>query len=99
MTTSADSPSISAASFVTGTPHGASSPRHQVAKVLPRFRRIGIDRADDFNGLLFPHQPHDRRTDRADAVLDGANFLFHNGLRRYVFMVLAGVPGGDLRDD
>jgi len=40
-----------------------------------------IDRPDDLDGLLLAHQPRNGRTDRADTILDGANFLFHVVLR------------------
>ena len=48
---------------------------HHVAQVASRFGRIGIDRADDFDGFLFPHQPDNRGSDGTDAVLHRANFL------------------------
>ncbi len=51
------------------------------AQVAPDFRGIGIDGADNFNGLFFPHQPRDRGPDRAHTILNGANFLFHVALR------------------
>ena len=57
---------------------------HDVAEIAARFFRIGIDRTDDFDGLLLPHQPDNRRSDGADAVLHRSNFLFHDGLRRAV---------------
>ena len=47
------------------------------AEVTPHFRGIGIDGADNFNGLFFSHQARDGCANRAHTVLDGANFLFH----------------------
>ena len=54
---------------------------HHFAQVASHFRRIGVDGADNFDGLFFPHQPRNRCADRPDPVLDGANFLFHFVLR------------------
>ena len=51
---------------------------HHVAQVAPRLGRIGIDRADNFDRIFFPHQPHDGRADGADAVLHRSNFLFQS---------------------
>src|SRR5260370_24305049 len=51
------------------------------AEIAPDFRWVVIDRADNFNGLFFPHQPRNRCADWAHTILDGANFLFHVALR------------------
>ena len=51
------------------------------AKVASDFCRIRINGANNFNGLFFPHQFRDGCADRADTILDGANFLFHVVLR------------------
>ena len=63
------------------------------AKIAPGLRRIRIDRADDFNGLFFLHQPHDGCADGADAILDGANFLFHFVLRLFMPPTALRSPG------
>ncbi len=42
---------------------------------------VQINRADDFDGPLFAHQFRDGCTDGTDAILNGANLLFHDGLR------------------
>ena len=69
---------------------------HHIAQILACLGRIGIDGPNDFDGFLFPHQPHNCSSDGADAVLHRANFLFHDRLRRAYTrtIVLAGVPGG-----
>src|SRR5213595_2593517 len=51
------------------------------AEVTPDFCRIRVDGADNFNGLLLPHQARNGCANRAHAILDGANFLFHVVLR------------------
>ena len=55
---------------------------HHVAQVAPRLGWIGIDRPDNFDGVFFPHQPHDGRADGADAVLHRTNLFFQSRLRR-----------------
>ena len=51
------------------------------SQVAPGFGGIQVDRADNFNGLLFAHQFCDGCTDGADTILNGANLLFHKCLR------------------
>src|ERR1700746_2271875 len=55
------------------------------AEVAPDFCRIGVDGADDFYGLFFPHQPRNGCADRAHTILNGANSLFHIALRSRVY--------------
>ena len=56
---------------------GSGGGAQEFSEVAADLLRIGIDGADDFNGLLLAHQLHDGRADGADTILDGANFLFH----------------------
>jgi len=56
-------------------PHGASS-RRPLRKIAPDLRRIPIDRADDSMACFSRIKPHDGSPIGADAILDGANFLF-----------------------
>ena len=51
------------------------------AEVAAGFRRVAIDGAADFDGLLFAHEPRGGGADRTDAELDGANLFFHDVLR------------------
>src|SRR2546427_2440143 len=46
-------------------------------EVAARFCGIGVDRADHLDRLLFPHQAHQRCTDRPHAILDDTNLLPH----------------------
>jgi hypothetical protein len=58
------------------------------AEVAADLGGIGINGANNFNGLLFPHQFCDGGADGTDTILDGANFLFHIVLR----FSLAAIP-------
>src|SRR6266568_2565422 len=53
------------------------------SQVAADFGGIGVDGADNFDGLFFPHQARDGSADGADTKLDGANFLFHLVLRPF----------------
>ena len=44
------------------------------------FGGVFINRADDFKGIFLAHQADDGGADRAEAVLDDANFHFHDGV-------------------
>ncbi len=57
-------------------------PANYVTQVFSSFGRVGINGADNFDGALFAHQPHDRGSDGTDSVLDCTNLLFHVRLRR-----------------
>jgi len=58
------------------TPHGASRCPDHFAEVPADFCGIRINRADNFNGLFFPHQSRDGCADRADTILDWREFFF-----------------------
>ena len=53
------------------------------SQIMADFGGIGVDGADNFNGLFFPHQARDGSADGSDTKLDGANFLFQLVLRLF----------------
>src|SRR5277367_1531095 len=52
------------------------------AEVAADFGGVGINGADDFNGLLLSHEARDGCADRPHAVLDYTNLLLHDFPRR-----------------
>ncbi len=50
-------------------------------EVLANLGGIGVNRADDLDGLFFTHQACDGSADGPDTVLDGPNLLLHVDLR------------------
>src|SRR5579863_2051560 len=54
---------------------------YDFAEVAADFAGVGVDRSDNFNGLLFPQQLGDGSANRPDTVLNCANLLFHLSLR------------------
>src|SRR5579864_8267493 len=54
---------------------------YDFAQVKSHFCRIVVDGANNFDGLFFAHELRDGCADRSNAVLYGANFLFHVTLR------------------
>src|SRR5882672_8409093 len=47
-------------------------------QIPSHFCRVVINRADNLYGLLLAHQLHNRSSDRPNAILNRAYFLFHN---------------------
>ena len=50
------------------------------SKIASSFRRVFVNRADDFQRIFLAHQADDRRADGAEPVLCDADFLFHCGV-------------------
>src|SRR5882724_8188703 len=50
---------------------------HHFAQIASHFCRVVINRADNFHALLLAHQLRNRSSDRANAILNRAYFLFH----------------------
>ncbi len=60
---------------------------HHFAEVAADFCRVGVNRAANFNGLLFPQQLGDGGANWPNAILNHAYLLFHRSLR-----IPAGAP-------
>jgi hypothetical protein len=50
---------------------------HDLPQVLSHFRRVDVDRADEFEGGLVEQQANNAGANRAYTVLDDTNLAFH----------------------